>query len=235
MVIFIVLIGMLNGKLLTWASDYLPRFSANYQSLEKTYRFSMTPALWQLTVAFLSPKRVHQKWLPLHAGMEALSAVAFTFLYMRYGTSSSVLFYATIFSFFLLIALIDIKYRLVLNVLIYPAIVVVVLGQVLLATNSVLSLLLGGGLAFGIFYLTARLKPGDLGGGDVKLATLIGLAFGFPGVLWALIAGAGSGAVMAVILLSTHPIDEKRYFAYAPFLCLGAIIALLYVPFLTTL
>jgi prepilin signal peptidase PulO-like enzyme (type II secretory pathway) len=76
-----------------------------------------------------------------------------------------------------------------------------------------------------------------LGGGDVKLALLIGLALGFPTVLWALLVGVGSGAVTAVTLLiisrrqpQKQAWNRKSQIPYAPFLCLGAIIALLYNP-----
>ena len=95
-----------------------------------------------------------------------------------------------------------------------------------------MSMIIGGIFAFVIFYGTAILKPGDLGGGDVKLAALIGLTFGFPAVLWVLIVGAGTGAVVAIyfLLKSGHSV---RSIPYAPFLCLGALVALFYNPFLT--
>lgn len=130
--------------------------------------------------------------------------------------------------FFALIAIIDLKYRLVLNIVTYPAIVIVLLGNLLVLQADPRHILLGGGLAFGIFFLTAWLRPDDLGWGDVKLAALLGFAFGFPQILWALLVGGGLGAVVALLLLRQH--DKKHTIPYAPFLCLGAMIALLYNP-----
>lgn len=94
-----------------------------------------------------------------------------------------------------------------------------------------MSALLGAGFAFFIFFMTARLKPGQLGMGDVKLATLIGFGFGFPGVLIALVIGAGAGALAAVWLLARKS-STSRTIPYAPFLCLGAL-AVLFIPILT--
>lgn len=130
--------------------------------------------------------------------------------------------------FFALIAVIDLRYRLVLNIVTYPAIVIVLLGNLLVLHADPRHILLGGGLAFGIFFLTAWLKPDDLGWGDVKLAALLGFAFGFPQILWALLVGGGLGAVVALLLLRQH--GKKYTIPYAPFLCLGAMIALLYNP-----
>ena len=216
MIVLVALIGLFIGVVLVWASDFLPRYSEGLRSRSVTIPAHLTMTSRLHFCAFL------------------LSAVACLFFYGRYGLSVALVFNASIFSFLLLIALIDLKYRLVLNILTYPAFVIVVLAQLLFPQQGALRILLGGGLAFGIFFLTARLKPGDLGGGDVKLATLIGLFFGFPGVLWALIVGAGTGALVAIVLLVTHRDGSKRFFPYAPFLCGGAIVALLYSPVLLT-
>jgi len=233
MTVIAALIGLLTGALLNWVADYLPRFSG--ESQPEPSRSSLTLGSWQFVRARRSPNNTPDPWVPLHMGVELLTACAFAFLYSRYGQSPDLLFYAVFVAFFLLIATIDLKYRLVPNVLTYPAMLVVLVGQALLARHNVLSIMLGGGLAFGIFFLTARLKPGDLGGGDVKLATLIGLMFGFPGVLVALLAGAGTGALGAMFLALRRRDGGKLYFPYAPFLCLGAIVALLCSPFLTAL
>lgn len=137
----------------------------------------------------------------------------------------------------LLIAIIDLRYRLIFNVMIYPAIVVVLFFHLFFSGRSVLVTLLGGLFAFFIFYFTLLLRPGDLGGGDVKLALLIGLSLGFPTVLWALLLGVGSGAVTAVTLLllsrrqpQKQTWNRKSQIPYAPFLCLGAIIAIMVNP-----
>jgi prepilin signal peptidase PulO-like enzyme (type II secretory pathway) len=130
--------------------------------------------------------------------------------------------------FFSLIAVIDLKYQLVLNIVLYPAMVVILLINLLVLHTEPRHILLGGGLAFGIFFLTAWLRPNDLGWGDVKLAALLGFTFGFPQILWVLLVGGSLGALVAVLLLNRH--GKKYTIPYAPFLCLGAMAALLYNP-----
>jgi prepilin signal peptidase PulO-like enzyme (type II secretory pathway) len=162
--------------------------------------------------------------------VELLSSAAFVYLWARSGLSWEMLGFAGVYCFFSLIAIVDLKYRLVPNALTYPAIAIILIVQLLIVRQDALAVLLGGLLAFAIFFLTALLKPGHLGGGDVKLAALIGLAFGFPQVLWALVAGAGVGGLTATWLLLTRRWSRESHIPYAPFLCLGAMVALLYDP-----
>ena len=65
-----------------------------------------------------------------------------------------------------------------------------------------------------------------MGMGDVKLAGLIGLATGLGGVLIALSVGILIGGAAAVILLIYHRFDRQATMAYAPYLVMGAWVAL---------
>jgi leader peptidase (prepilin peptidase)/N-methyltransferase len=133
-------------------------------------------------------------------------------------------------TFFLLVALIDLKHRLVPDVLIYPAGIVALLLHLLLPGGQFLAALIGGAFGFFTFLLTALLRPKGLGGGDVKLAAVIGLTTGFPEMLWALAVGIVSGGLAALALVLVARREAQSTIPYAPFLCLGAIVALLYNP-----
>ena len=96
--------------------------------------------------------------------------------------------------------------------------------------EDALTTLLGGAVGLSFFSLVALARQGDMGAGDVKLAALIGLMVGFPQVLWALSLGILAGGVVALFLLLTHLRELDSYMPYAPFLCLGAAITLVYNP-----
>ncbi len=78
------------------------------------------------------------------------------------------------------------------------------------------------------FLPDGMVTTGELGGGDVKLPTLIGVAFGFPQTA----VGAASrgryrrGCRDIILLVSRKAVCESQI-AYAPFLCLGAMFFLL--------
>jgi len=88
-----------------------------------------------------------------------------------------------------------------------------------------------GGLALAAGYLLLGLvRPGQLGGGDVKLAGLAGLVLGWLG--WAaVLLGAALGFVLAalasLVLLAAHRITLRGAISFGPFLLAGALLTIL--------
>jgi leader peptidase (prepilin peptidase) / N-methyltransferase len=75
-------------------------------------------------------------------------------------------------------------------------------------------------------------SPGQLGGGDIKLAGLVGLALGWLG--WpALLGGAILGFVLAAVaslaLLAARRVTMRSAISFGPFLLGGALLAILAV------
>lgn len=218
---FYALAGIVAGTLINWASDYLPRFAAHRKIIaQPMFEFALGRVLTTRSLA---------NWM--RATVEGITAMFFVYLSWRANDWASFLAPASAFIFFTLVALIDFKYRLVLNVLVYPAAVILVSLGLFAPGARPLAMILGGLFGFTIFALTAFLRPNQIGAGDVKLATLIGLALGFPNVLWALLIGVGAGGAAAIVLLKRPGWNLSSQMPYAPFLSLGAIIAFVYNPF----
>jgi len=219
MIILYAFIGILTGSLINWAADYLPRFAIDR---------SMVPSNLQphFTLALLRPATANR----LSLAIELLVAVLWAYLGWRTATLGDWLWLTTTCAFFILVAVIDLKYRLVLNVVMYPALTMAFATQLLVVRANLISVLIGAAFGLLIFLAAMWLRPNDLGGGDVKLAALIGIIFGFPHVLWALLIGVVAGGIAAIALLTGRRWQPSAQIPYAPFLCLGAIIALLYNP-----
>jgi prepilin signal peptidase PulO-like enzyme (type II secretory pathway) len=230
-----VVAGLMLGSLLHWAADYLPRLAADQATRpESNPRFR--PALWHLLASIVSRKRLSglaaSVWFDL--AVEVFTALLFAYLWGRFGFSWRLLWLAWLCAFFILVGIVDLRYRLIPNVLIFPTAALILLLSFVYPGLDALTALLGGAVGLILFALAAWVRPGGLGGGDVKLAALIGLLFGFPHVLWALMVGILAGGVTAILLLLTRRWNPKTPMPYAPFLCLGALVALLYNPWLTT-
>ncbi len=88
-----------------------------------------------------------------------------------------------------------------------------------------------GGLALGAAYLVlGLLSASQLGGGDIKLAGLIGLLLGWLG--WGtLLAGASLGFVTAaavgLVLLTSRRISRRAMISFGPYMLAGAFLAVL--------
>lgn len=231
MIFLCALVGLAVGSLLNWAGDYLPRFS---NSAPPSFEPASRPAfaLWRLLKSFeFRGNSVHaSRSLGPDAAVEFFTALLFAYLWERFGASWRLLLLAAACSFFLLVAIIDQKYRLVLDVMIYPAVVVTLILRAISPEKDMAAALVGGAMGLCVFLAAALVKQGGLGGGDVKLAAVIGLVIGFPEMLWALAVGIVAGGITALVLVLSPRWELKSHMPYAPFLCLGTIIALLYNP-----
>lgn len=88
--------------------------------------------------------------------------------------------------------------------------------------------LLGGLALAASYYLLALIRPGQLGGGDVVLAGLLGIALGWLG--WpVLFMGAALSfvlfSVVSVGLLAARRITLRSHVAFGPFMLGGALLA----------
>jgi prepilin signal peptidase PulO-like enzyme (type II secretory pathway) len=146
--------------------------------------------------------------------------------YVQMGWSVKSFFLALEAWFFLAVAVIDLEHRKVLNRMLLPVLPVLALFHLWAGLPNLVSALLGATLGFGLFLLLALIKPGSIGMGDVKLAGLIGFAAGLPGGIIALIVGIYSGGLAAIAILIYHRFRRRQTMAYAPYLVLGAWIAL---------
>jgi len=114
----------------------------------------------------------------------------------------------------------------------YPILIALLTGAAIAGHDfaALLRALLGG-LALACVYLVlALIRPGQLGGGDIKLAGVVGLALGWLG--WpVLIDGAALGfvlsAVASVALLAVRRLKLHGAISFGPFLFGGALLAML--------
>lgn len=88
-----------------------------------------------------------------------------------------------------------------------------------------------GGLTLGGFYLMLRLiQPGGMGGGDMKLAVLVGVLLGWVGWMPLLVGTCAAfvlGAIAALSLIATKRAKAATHIAFGPWMIAGAWIGLL--------
>jgi prepilin signal peptidase PulO-like enzyme (type II secretory pathway) len=224
MIVLFALLGAMAGWLVCVIGDYLIRFSNTKVAHDAS---SFRPP----AVVRLIAQQASNRHTVAEALVEVVSAAVFAFIYVRHGASAQALWLTVMYAFFALITIMDYKYRVILNILTYPGVVIALVINLVILRQPILPIALGMVFAFGVFYLTAMIKPGGLGGGDVKLAALLGAAFGFPQVLFVLIVSAAASAI-AIVLLVARRSSPRPTIPYAPFLCLGAVVILLFGPML---
>ncbi|HEY5161350.1 MAG TPA: prepilin peptidase [Gaiellaceae bacterium] len=118
----------------------------------------------------------------------------------------------------------DLEHRIVPNAIVLPAAVITLAAQT--ALHPSVEWAIAAFAASGFLLLTALLYPGGMGMGDVKLAFLLGAMLGRT-VVVALFAGMISALVPSIWLLIRHGSKARKMkIPFAPFLALGAVLAL---------
>jgi leader peptidase (prepilin peptidase)/N-methyltransferase len=124
-----------------------------------------------------------------------------------------------------LISMNDLKRGIIPNSIVYPAIIVTIVLNLVSPEASIKMSFAGAACLAGILFIPAVLLR-RMGIGDVKLVFLIGLMTGFPEGIVALAGGIVLGGIFAVIMLSFRIKGRKDEMPYGPFLAAGGIITL---------
>lgn len=216
--------GLTIGICLNWLVDIVPRWRVNQEDGRQ-----IGPADWRsglLALAQAGPHAADRYRLVAEIGMLTLTPIIFEFSGSVWEAGMTLL----LVSLLTLVALVDLKYRLILNKLLVG---VALTGLLLILTSGALTLLnmLGGAaLAGTLFIAAAAVSPSGLGGGDIKLGAVIGLLFGYPALFLPLLVGVGSAGLFTIYRLATSR-NLKAKIPYGPFLCGGTLIFVIFSGF----
>lgn len=233
--VLFALLGWLIGALINRAADDLPARRALLDTPRCAYCGTLRPVLNQLALRAPCPNCTAPiTWrVPLVA---IASALAFAFLWTRYGATVQLVLSAFYTAVFLLVLVTDFEHRLILNIVILPATLFAALASPLSQLGWQRSLL--GGMVAYVFvfaiYMAApifsRLRGHTIavpfGFGDVKLAGFMGIVTGFPAVVYALVFAILLGGVGVILFLAYHLIVHRRLalsaaIPYGPYFCVA--------------
>jgi leader peptidase (prepilin peptidase)/N-methyltransferase len=167
--------------------------------------------------------------------LELITAAVLALLCGRFGGQPSVLAFGFLGALGVALGAVDVAVHRLPDRLTLPAypVMAVLLGAAAAIGHdggALARALLASGALTASYLLLALLRPGQLGGGDIKLAGLTGLGLGWLG--WpAVVAGAVLGFVLAAIvslaLLAARRISLRGAICFGPFMLGGALLAIL--------
>lgn len=156
--------------------------------------------------------------------VELLTALLVVACVLRFSATPEALLAAAFCAVLVAVAAIDLEHRIVSNGIVLPAAAAFLVARLLLEPSPEWPL--AALVASGALLAVALAYPAGLGMGDVKLALLLGCALG-ASVLVALMIGLVAALVPAAILIARHGTTaRKAAIPFAPFLALGAVVAL---------
>ena len=246
MIVLWILVGWVLGVLINLLSDSLPVS----RRLQRPHCLACTAPRPLIGLSAIAA-RLSGRWTCEYCGIpiryrnllvEAIAALVVPALWIFRPPSIQFLPALIIGFVFFLITVIDIEHRLILHAVTLPSGIIFAVLGFLDPNLGIKRTLIGGAFGFVIFLIlyllgglfsrwAGRKKAAvrgevALGFGDVTLATLIGLAVGFPGVIEALIRGilyAGLFSIAFLLLM----LLRRKYSAfmpipYGPFMIVGA-------------
>lgn len=141
-------------------------------------------------------------------------------------------YYLIIVSGFIVIFFIDFKYGVILDKILFPLVGIITLYLLFINSQSLIINFVCAILAFLFFLITSlvfkliRGKDG-MGGGDIKLAFVLGLFLGFPNIVIALYLAFLTAAVVGIILILWRKKSfQNTTLPFGPFLILGTLACL---------
>ena len=167
---------------------------------------------------------------PVYPAVELLNALLYAGALYRFGLTAHALIVMALASSLIVAAFIDLRHRIIPNEITYPGIPAgLLLGPLAFHTgflNSLLGVLVGGGLLFGISFLVSLvIRKESLGFGDVKLMAMVGGFLGWRSALLTIFIGSALGSVVGLGLIFSGRMDRRAYIPFGPFLVAGALVA----------
>lgn len=174
-----------------------------------------------------------------YPAIEALTGGLFVLVLYSFGFSWVTPIYWIFVAALVVITFIDLDHQIIPDVISLPGIVVGFLCSFFVPwvgwQNSLLGILLGGGLLMLIAYgYEFFAKREGMGGGDIKLLAMLGAFLGWKAIFPIVFLASFAGTLIGVPLMLLQKRDGKLALPFGPFLALAAIIYLLYGPQLLT-
>ena len=133
----------------------------------------------------------------------------------------------------IVVTFIDLQHQIIPDVISLPGIICGLLLSLIIPSlsflDSLLGAALGGGsllIVAGAYYLLTRQE--GMGLGDVKLLAMMGAFLGWRSILFIIMLGSFTGALVGVVLMIKKKKDRRYAIPFGPFLSLGAVSYLLY-------
>jgi leader peptidase (prepilin peptidase)/N-methyltransferase len=167
--------------------------------------------------------------------VEALAGLLSLALFIRYGLSYQYFLFLGFILALVTISFIDLRHKIIPDVISLPGIAVGFLGSLFLGhvswLDSLIGILGGGGILFLVAVVYERLTGKEgMGGGDVKLLAMIGAWVGWQALPFILLISSFTGAVIGggSLLLASKGLRTR--IPFGPFLALGALTYFFYGP-----
>lgn len=173
---------------------------------------------------------------PRYALIEFLTGVLFTLVYLKFGYRVITVYYMIFISLLIIITFIDIDHYIIPDKLILIGVIVSLVANGLGFGIDFFdglrgALFTGGSMFIVIWIIEFFIKREVMGGGDIKLYTMVGLFLGSKLSLLTILFSIYIGAFYGIFIILYNKIRNKNYnsmIPFGPFISIASIVLLFY-------
>ena len=166
--------------------------------------------------------------------VELLNSLAYGLFFLKFGMTSNFVVFSLIMSALIVIFFIDLDHQIIPDVITLPGILVGLAVSFLADGIGILNAFIGflvGGVSL---YLVALLgeylfKKEAMGGGDIKMAAMLGAFLGWQKVLLIFMLSSVVGLVISIAIMTVSAkLRKERLIPFGPFIAIAAVVAITY-------
>lgn len=156
--------------------------------------------------------------------IECITALLFATVPLKVGWSSELIIAFLLISLLITVTVADLENMIIPNKLLLFFCCLILLLRFFLPLSPWWDSYLGAIVGFLLLFLISLLSNGAMGGGDIKLFTVLGMFIGTVGVIWTLFLASLFGLIYGAIQIARKEMQRKEPLPFAPFISIAAII-----------
>ncbi len=168
----------------------------------------------------------HSRISVLYPIIELSTGLLFAYSYIHFGFSSELIGSLIIVSLLMILFVSDLTYMLIPDKILLFFAPMIILYRIWVPADPWWDAVIGSLVGFGLLFLIGMISKGGMGGGDIKLFAVLGIFFGWKGVLLILFLASLVGSFVGVVLLILKKVKRKQHVPFGPFIVIAALIAL---------
>lgn len=158
---------------------------------------------------------------------EGMTGGSFFFFACLIGRDIELIFVWTVLSLLIIITMTDLLYMVIPNVILTFFACVLALERIFIPLIPWWDSLLGASIIFLVLYSVQMIYPNGLGGGDVKLLTLLGFVFGIQAIFLVLFFASCLGLVIFGFGMILRRMNARQALPFGPCIAFGAVCSLM--------
>ncbi|SET72172.1 leader peptidase (prepilin peptidase) / N-methyltransferase [Salinibacillus kushneri] len=161
----------------------------------------------------------------LYPAIEFLTGLLFALSLYVIGLDKELVVAITLISLLVIVTVSDLAYMIIPDKVLAFFLLLFIIERSIIQSDPWYDPLLGMLIGFGLLFLIGLISKGGMGGGDIKLFGVLGIALGLVNTLLTFFFAALIGSVVGMIGMGTGKMKRKKPIPFGPFIAFGALIA----------